>query len=159
VGGLRLPGHRVRAAVVAADALPPEITHLILKPDSFKGLSSGGSIVKKTTKDETSAVTYSDSKAARTKFRVFKLEQGYKIGKGPCKPLPTPGSAPKHSHPCTRDVFKGSFSRDDSVGSNSFDFSGRVGGHQLSAGSYELDATPKLGILTGKTVPAKFEIG
>jgi hypothetical protein len=148
-----------RSRFIAADALPPEVSHLMLKPASFKGLSSGGSIVKKATKDETSSVTYSDSKAARRRFRVFKLEQGYRIGKGPCTRLPAPGPAPKHSHPCTRDVVKGSFSRDDRVGSNSFDFSGRVSGHQLSTGSYELDATPKLGILTGKTVSAKFEIG
>jgi hypothetical protein len=144
---------------VAADALPPEVKHLMLKPTSFKGLSSGGPIAKKATKDETSTVTYSDTQAARTKFRVFALEQGYRVGKGACKPLPKAGPLPKHAHHCTRDVSRGSFSHHDSVGSNSFDFSGRVGGRQLSAGSYELDATPKLGILTGKTAMAKFEIG
>ena len=144
---------------VAADALPPEVSHLMLKPALFKGLSSGGSIVKKATKDETSTVTYSDTQAARTRFEVFELEQGYRVKHGACKPLPKHGPTPKHAHHCTRDVSKGSFSHRDSAGSNSFDFSGRVGGHQLSTGSYELEATPKLGILTGKTVSAKFDIG
>lgn len=142
---------------VAADALPPEISHLELKPASFKGLSSGGSIVKKATTD-TSTVTYSDTQAARTKFRVFEPEQGYKLGTSACKPLPKHGPVPKHAHDCTRDVYKGSFSHRDRAGSNGFDFTGRVDGHQLSTGSYELEATPMLGILTGKTVTATFKI-
>lgn len=143
---------------VAADALPPELSHLKLKPASFKGLSSGGSIVKKATKDKTSTVTYSDSQAAKTTFDVIELEKGYRLGHGVCKALPKHGNAPAHAHHCTRDVSKGSFSHQDTAGSNSFDFSGRVRGHRLSPGSYEVQATPKLGALTGKTVPAKFTI-
>jgi hypothetical protein len=142
----------------AADALPPEVSHLKLKPASFKGLSSGGSIVKKATKHKTSTVTHSDSQAAKTTFNVIELEKGYKLGHGACKALPKQGHGPKHAHHCTRDVSKGSFSHRDSAGSNSFDFSGRVRGHRLSRGSYEVEATPKLGALTGKTVSAKFKI-
>ncbi len=144
---------------VAADALPPKIIHLRLKPASFTGLSSGRSIVKKATKHKTSKVTYFDSQAAKTTFKVIKLERGYKKHKhGACKALPKDGLRPKHSHRCTRDVAKGSFSHQDSAGSNRFDFSGRVRGHRLSRGSYEVKATPKLGALTGKTVSAKFKI-
>jgi hypothetical protein len=140
----------------AADALPPEVSHLKLTPASFKGLSSGGSIVKKATKHKTSTVTYSDSQAAKTTFKVIELEQGYKLGHGACKALPK--HAPEHAHHCTRDVPKGSFSHQDSDGSNSFDFSGRVREHRLSPGSYEVRATPKLAALTGKTASAKFNI-
>jgi hypothetical protein len=143
---------------VAADALPPTISHLTLKPTSFRGLSSGGSVAAKATKGKTSKVSYEDSQAAKTTFEVIELEHGYKIGSGPCKALPTDGHAPAHSHRCTRDVPKGSFSHQDAVGPNSFDFSGRVRGHRLSPGSYELKATPKFETLTGKTVSAKFTI-
>jgi hypothetical protein len=143
---------------VAADALPPEVSHLKLKPASFKGLSSGGSIVKKAIRHKTSTVSYSDTQAAKTTFKVIQLEHGYKLGHGACKALPPHGHAPAHAHHCTRDVSKGSFSHQDSAGPNSFDFSGRVRGHRLSPGSYEVEAAPKLGALTGKTVSAKFEI-
>ena len=143
---------------VQADAGPPEDSHLKLKPGTFKGSVSGGSIVHKATKHETSAVTYFDTEAAKTMFKVIEFKKGYKLGHGACKPLPKHGHTPKHSHPCTRDVSKGGFSHADSAGSNSFDFSGRVSGHRLSRGSYELTATPKLNTLTGKTVSAKFKI-
>jgi len=143
---------------VQADAGPPVDSHLKLKPGTFKGLHSGGSIVKKAKKHDTSTVTYFDTEAAKTTFKVIELKKGYKVGHGACKAPPKHGHAPKHSHHCTRDVSKGSFSRQDSAGSNSFDFSGRVSGHRLSRGSYELKATPKLGTLTGKTVSAKFKI-
>ena len=143
---------------VKADAGPPEDSHLKLKPGSFRGLSSGGSIAHKATKHETSAVTYFDTEAAKTTFKVIEFEKGYKLGHGACKALPKHGGAPKHSHACTRDVSKGGFSHQDTAGSNSFDFSGRVSGHRLHRGSYELKATPRLGTLTGKTVSAKFKI-
>lgn len=143
---------------VAADALPPAISNLKFKPASFKGLSSGGSIVKKATKHKTSTVTYSDTRPAKATFKVIALEKGYKLGKGSCKAPPKHGHAPKHSHHCTRGVSKGSFSHQDSAGANSFDFSGRVRGHRLSPGIYEVEATPKLGTQTGKTVAAKFKI-
>lgn len=89
---------------------------------------------------------------------MIELEQGYKLAHGACKALPKHGPVPKHAHHCTRDVSKGSFSHQDSAGSNSFNFSGRVGGHRLSLGNYEVKATPKLGALTGKTVSAKFKV-
>lgn len=143
---------------VAADALPPAISGLKFKPASFKGLPSGGSIVKKAVKHKTSTVTYSDSQAAKTTFKVIALEKGSKVGTGPCKAPPKHKHAPAHSHHCTRDVAKGSFSHQDGAGANSFDFSGRVVGHRLSSGSYEVEATPKLDAMTGKTVTARFKI-
>jgi hypothetical protein len=83
---------------------------------------------------------------------------GYKTSAhGACKALS--GPLPKHAHKCTRGVYKGSFSHQDKAGSNSFNFNGRVGGHRLSLGSYQVQATAKLGALTGKTVKAGFKIG
>jgi hypothetical protein len=142
---------------VAADTVP-QISALKFKPASFKGLSSGGPIVKEAVKHKTSTVTYSDTLAATTTFKVIAFEKGYKLGKGICRALPKHGHAPKHSHHCTRDVSKGSFSHQDSADSNSFDFSGRVHGHRLSPRSYEVEATPKLGTTIGETVTAKFKI-
>ncbi len=142
----------------AADALPPSISHLKLSPDRFKSGSTGGSIVTKLKKHRGTKVSYDDTQAAKTTFKVLEFKKGYKVGHGACKALPKHGHTPKHSHPCTRDVSKGSFSHQDSIGLNKFDFSGRAGGHRLGGGSYELKATPKFGALTGKTVSAKFKI-
>src|SRR5579863_9626347 len=64
---------------VAADALPPKLSNLKLKPASFKGLSKGGSIVKKPIKYKTSKVAYSDTQAAKTTFKVYELEHGYRL--------------------------------------------------------------------------------
>jgi hypothetical protein len=142
----------------AADTLPPAISHLELKPGTFAGLSSGGSIATKATKHKTSTVTYLDTQAAKTTFEVVELEKGYESSHHVCKALPKHGHLPAHAHHCTRDVSKGSFSHQDSVGPNSFVFSGRVRGHRLSPANYELEATPKLGTMTGKEVAAKFRI-
>jgi hypothetical protein len=151
-------GNEYAQPFIAADALPPVISGLKFDPSSFKGLSSGGSIVTKAVKHKTSMVTYSDTQASKTTFKVIALEKGYKVGKGPCKVPPRKGHPPKHSHHCTHDVSKGTFSHQDVSGGNSFVFSGRVHGHRLSQGSYEVEATPKFQTMTGKTATAKFKI-
>jgi hypothetical protein len=79
-------------------------------------------------------VTYFDTEPATTTFKVLLLRKGHK---------------PKGI---------GSFHRTDHIGKNSFHWSGKVDGHDLAPGSYELEATPKLGSLKGKTISAKFGV-
>lgn len=142
----------------AADALPPAISHLRLSRDRFRSEASGGSIVTKLKSHSGTKIGYEDSDGAKTTFKVIELETGYKLGAGRCRPLPPSGKGPKHSRACTRDVSKGSFSHQDTIGPNTFDFSGRVRGDALPIGHYEVKVTPKLGALTGNTVSAKFTI-
>jgi len=79
-------------------------------------------------------VHYDDTEAATTTFKVLLLRKGH-------KPQPI-----------------GSFHHTDHISKNSFHWSGKVDGHTLAAGSYELGATPKLGALKGKTISIKFNI-
>jgi len=79
-------------------------------------------------------VRYFDTEAATTTVKVLLLRKGHKP-----KPI-------------------GSFHHTDHIGKNSFHWSGKVDGHELAAGSYELEATPKLGTLKGETVSVKFNV-
>jgi hypothetical protein len=138
------------------DALPPAISHLKVRPGKFKPESSGGSIVSKLKKHRGAKISYADTQAAKTTFQVIERTRGYRLGHGACKALPSKGHPPKHSHRCARSVSIGSFSHQDVVGANSFDFSGRVKGRKLRNGNYRLKATPKFGGLTGKTASTGF---
>jgi hypothetical protein len=106
---------------VAADALPPQDSHLKLSPKSFSS-------------SQRTKVTYFDTEAATTTFKVLLLRKGHK------------------PHPI------GTFHHADHIGKNSFRWSGKAAGHKLAPGSYELEATPKLGTLEGKTVSVKFTV-
>jgi len=77
---------------------------------------------------------YADTEAATTTFKALLLVKGHK---------------PKAI---------GTFHHTDHVGTNSFHWNGKASGHTLAPGSYELEATPKLGSLTGKTVSVKFTV-
>jgi hypothetical protein len=79
-------------------------------------------------------VRYLDTEAATTRFKVLQLSKGHK---------------PKAI---------GGFHHADHVGANKFHWSGKLHGHALAAGRYELQATPKLGSLTGKTISIKFTV-
>ena len=50
-------------------------------------------------------------------------------------------SAPKHGVKCSKYVKAGTLKRNGKSGSNKVAFSGRVGSHKLSAGSYRLAVT------------------
>jgi hypothetical protein len=52
----------------------------------------------------------------------------------------------------------GSFTRRDRTGENDFQFTGRVAGHALRPGSYELQATPRYRGALGTAVTAAFRI-
>ena len=102
---------------VAADALPPEDSHLKLHPKSFSPSNK-------------TKVSYFDTKAAKTEFKVVQIRKGRK---------------PKTI---------GTFSHNDHVGKNSFHWKP----HRLASGSYKLEATPKLGALKGKMISVGFTI-
>ena len=89
---------------------------------------------------------------------VVREAPGYRKGHGACRALSPAHKRPKHTHACTAKKTITSFNHRDRVGANSALFTGRVGGHALAAGSYLLEATPKLGSLTGKTISATFRV-
>jgi hypothetical protein len=143
--------------------IAPQDSALKLSHSTFAPLSHGASVAKTRAKDKKppqgTRVSYEDSQAATTTFTVLRIERGYRVGaKGSCKAAPQHGKPPKGSRSCTFSVKLGSFTHADSIGANSFTFSGRVGGRPLAAGGYSLQATPRLANLAGKTLTAGFTI-
>jgi hypothetical protein len=108
----------------------PGISGLKVKPGGFTPESKGGPIA---TKGGTT-VRYKAGAPQKTTFTVERC-----TGAKRCKRL-------------------GSFSRNDSLGANSFHFTGRLHSKALKPGQYKLLATPSVGRVKGKTVSATFTI-
>jgi hypothetical protein len=89
---------------------------------------------------------------------VLQLGRGY-IKRGlTCTALKLHQPRPKHAKACTSMKHVTSFTHLDSVGSNTLTFNGRVHGHALAPGSYELTLTPTLGTLSGDQIVARFRV-
>jgi hypothetical protein len=143
--------------------IAPRDSALKLSHSSFAPLSHGASIATAKSKakkpSQGTRVGYVDTQAATTSFTVLRVERGYRVGtKGSCKAPPRHGKPPKGSRSCTLSVKIGSFTHLDTVGANSFTFSGRLGDRALAAGSYSLQVIPRLANLTGNTLTVGFTI-
>jgi hypothetical protein len=141
----------------------PQDSALKLSRTSFAPLSHGASIAaaksKRKKPPQGTRLSYSDTLPATSTFAILGLQRGYRVaGKGSCKAPSAHGKPPRHSASCTRAVKLGSFTHGDVAGSNSFTFSGRLNGKPLAAGGYELEVTPKLAGLAGKTLSTRFTV-
>jgi hypothetical protein len=113
----------------------PSLTRLHLSPTKFRAAKSGPSAVTATTHRGT-IVTFRLNRAASVRFTVAKAK---------------PGSA-------TFVGLRGSFRRRALLGKNRFRFTGRLGGHALRPGRYELIARPSADGHRGRRVTARFWI-
>jgi CSLREA domain-containing protein len=107
----------------------PTLTRLSVKPAAFRAGGSGATI------------TYVDSEAATTTFTVLRCSKQL-----------------AHGARCARFVKVGGFSHRDHAGQNKVPLRARIGGRTLSAGTYQLKATPRKARKTGNTSTAKFQI-
>ncbi len=119
----------------------PALSGLHVTPTAFRAGKGKG---------HGATIAYTDSVGERVTFTVLRRRAGIRV-KGRCV-------APGHAHgkhaACKRLVKVGSFSVAGRAGSNTVSFSGRLGGHALAPGSYELSSTE-----TGaKAVSATFSI-
>jgi hypothetical protein len=90
------------------------------------------------------------------RFTVVQPEPGRKARGGRCV---KPTRANRKARKCTRLVtLTGSFTRGGKAGANSFRFTGRLAGHRLKPGKYQLVATPSAGGRTGRAASASFRI-
>jgi CSLREA domain-containing protein len=122
----------------------PKLGKVLIRPSRFKAGSG---------KHRGTTITYTDSVAAKTTFAIFK---------------PVPGRRRNHRcvsvgrHPrgakCVRLVKVGSFTHKDRRGGNRVHFSGRLHGHVLRPGLYELTLTPRSGGKSGASVTRKFHV-
>jgi hypothetical protein len=140
--------------IVASRALQitisvPKPTTLRVSPRTFTltGRKLNGRCVKPTAKNRARphcrrpiklTISYTLTGAASVKFTLKRTAPGRKIG-GRCV-KPTPKNR-KHKQ-CTRLIsVNGSIVRASHAGANSFTFTGKLGGHQLGPGTYQLTAT------------------
>jgi hypothetical protein len=137
----------------------PVLSRLTIKPGTLhparRGASAAAAKPKKKALATGATVTYQDTLAARTVFTLAQVLPGRTQGKTCAKA----SKQNKHGRKCTRFVsLRGSFARRDSVGKNSFHFTGRLNGKALKPGTYRLDATPTADGDTGRTVSVRFRV-
>ena len=132
----------------------PVLSGLALRPSSFRAAPSGASIAK--AKGKTGAtVSYRDSLGSKTTFTVTAPRPAGRSGKR----CPHKRHLRAHNRKaCARTVTVGKFSHSDKAGANSFHFTGRVKGHALKPGAYELTARPRAGGKTGKPATVRFHV-
>jgi hypothetical protein len=122
-----------------------------IKPKRFRAAKKGGPVaagVRKSKPPVGALVIYTMSAPATVEFSVARRVAGHTAGKV-CKH--GPGAGPGK---CFFYVpLKGVFTQDGATGSNSFVFSGRIGGKTLKPGAYKLTA------FAGHLISAAFEIG
>jgi hypothetical protein len=146
-----VPGSGVPSAAPPVLRPPPTLSGFKLAPRAFFPASKGSSIARTGT-----AVSYRDSEAATTTFTVLEKMTGVLRG-GKC--VATSSRRLKLLYPpCHRAIVLGSFSHQDHVGANRFNFTGRVRGRTLKPGRYTLRAIAKFGKFTSTPVQATFRI-
>jgi hypothetical protein len=114
-----------------------DLTSLAVAPKAFRPLKRGGAIAsaRKPKAKRGTTVSYDLTGAAAVSFTVERALRGRVVG-GKCRKQ-TPGNRKRKK--CTRfKKVKGGFAHQGAAGSNSFRFSGRLGGRALRPGKYRL---------------------
>jgi hypothetical protein len=140
--------YTVKAAV-------PGLLGLRLAPHAFHAATRGATITVSSHVGAT--VSYRDTLAANTTFRVLRTEPGVRLGRT-CAKAPGTGRRAGATKRCTRLLLVGSVTHNDRAGANHFRFSGRLHGRSLSPGTYLLQATATLAAQTSRTTKAGFQI-
>jgi hypothetical protein len=120
------------AAAPGGGAQKPSLSHLKVRPHRFRASTKGKAIVAKV--ESGAKITYRDSMAAVTTFRVYRKSRHGKW------------------------VYVGKFRHHDVAGTNRLRFTGRVGGRALKPGTYKLKAAASTGGRKSSTLKASFVI-
>jgi virginiamycin B lyase len=130
------------------------ITNLVLEPSLITAARSGPSVTAARRAKPGAIVTYAGTQEATTTFTVQRPVAGRRQGRRCVKPT----RRTKAGRRCTRYRPVGSFTHDDTVGENSFRFSGRVKGRTLRPGRYRLRAIPNNAAGDGRTTVRRFRV-
>jgi hypothetical protein len=156
-GALELQGHSAPCPVplllhtAPHVATKPAITALAIAPGAFRAAPRGATLAKV---KYGAKLSWRDSQAATSTFTVVRLESGRRQGRS-CK---LPSHKNRHGRRCTLKVKAGTFTHADGAGAESARFSGRVKGHRLRAGAYQLVVVPRNANGTGAAVSRSFKV-
>jgi hypothetical protein len=143
------------AVILAAPVILAAVGTETLFPPAFPAAPSGPSALAAKRRYGTT-VSYTLNETASVRFTVVQSQPGRKNKRGTCVKQT---KANRKARKCTRLVtLPGSFTRAGTVGANSFRFTGRLAGHKLKPGKYQLVATPTVGGKTGRAASASFKI-
>jgi hypothetical protein len=132
------------------------VSHEKLSPASFAAARTGSSATAAKTPHTGTIVSYTLDEPASVRFTVAAREPGRKTSRGHCT---TPTKANRHAVACTGLVpLTGSFTRAGLAGTKRFRFTGRLSGHPIKPGAYQLVATPTHNGKTGNAATAAFHI-
>jgi hypothetical protein len=135
-------------SVTATFTLVPTLSGLKVSPHklSLAGRKVSGKCVKPTSKNSRDPscrrrvklkISYTLNGAATVTFTLERKAAGRKVNGKCVKPTG------KHQQPCKRMVtVPGELVKSGATGDNTFTFDGKIGGHKLGPGSYQLTATP-----------------
>jgi hypothetical protein len=124
-----------------AGVTPPALSALKASLVSFFASGSGGT-----------ELSYSDSAAATSTIAVIRVRDGFKHAGG-CVVVGNVGGKR-----CTSLLLVGTLTHVDVAGANRVRFDGRIAGHALPAGLYQLRITPSLGGVAGNTAKTDVDI-
>ncbi len=130
-----------------------------VSPSSFEAAPSGPSAASARRHKYGARVTFTLNVASEVRFTVQQRQHGRYTGKGRKRRCVAQTHKNAKAKKCTRVVtLRGSFARSGKAGTNSFRFTGRLGGKTLKPGTYTLVATPMANGKAGHAATATFRI-
>ena len=129
---------------------PPALTALKISLVSFFAAPSGGPTAQGHGTGTT--LSYSDSQAATLSVAVIRVNSGFTHA-GACLTHAAPAAKR-----CTSYDLLGTFTKADAAGPNTLHLSGRLNGHALPGGVYQLRLTATANSLTGNTVKVPIDV-
>lgn len=137
----------------------PEVTQPTISPSVFASAPSGPTASLARHRAYGANVSYRVSVPATVRFTVQQALPGHRKGTGRAARCVPDTRHSRRGGRCIRMVtLGGGFLRMARTTTNSFHFSGRLGGRRLKPGAYVLVATPTAGARSGRPARARFRI-
>jgi hypothetical protein len=143
------PSTSITPLAPPAGVSPPALSALKASLVSFFAASGAGSA----SRGSGTNLTYTDSAAATSTITVLQVRAGVKQAGGCAIAGRGPGRKP-----CTSLLLVGTFMHVDVAGANKLHFSGRLSGHSLHGGLYQIRITPSLDGIPGNTLKVAVDI-
>ncbi len=145
------PSVSITPLAPAAGVTPPALKGLKASLVSFFAASGGGPASPGS--GTGTNLTYTDSAPATSTITVLQVRAGFKQAGG----CVIASRAPARKA-CTSLVLIGAFTHVDLAGANKLHFSGRLSGHSLHGGLYQIRITPSLNGVPGNTLKTAVDI-